>query len=138
MHIRKSKTSGKRRTTTRYLTPECIEALDAIRPKNGYDVEDFVFTERLEDGQVKPISRRTISKRIKQAARHAGIKGWNEFSSHGFRTGMAKHLYKQNCSIAQICCAGDWSTTTTVLAYVSDGNAEESVVRQFMPDRIAA
>ena len=136
LHVRKSKTSGKRRTQSRYLTPECMEALDAIRPKGGYDPEDFVFTERTKNGQVQPISRRTVTKRIKQACRHAKIKGWYEFSSHSMRVGQCQNLYAQKCSIAQIACSGDWSTTGTILAYVSDGNPEQSVVRQCMPDRV--
>ena len=143
LFVRYSKTSGKRRTRNRYLTPECVEALNAIRPKDGYDPDDYVFTERKENGNVKPICRRTITKRIKAAAQHAGIRGWQEYSSHSFRVGGAMHLYHgdgngNKATLAEIADCGDWTTTETILGYVRAGNREKSAVKRLMSGRIAA
>ena len=72
LHIRKNKISGRRKTRNRPISAECIEALSVIRPKDGYNPEDYVFSERHENGKLKSICVRTISKRLKNAAKHAG------------------------------------------------------------------
>ena len=136
LHVVKNKISGKRRTRTRYLTVECVEALNAIRPKD-YNPEDFVFTERTVDGEIKNLCVKTIGNRLKQAARHSGIRGWQEYSSHSFRVGGAMHLYNNGATLAQIMDAGDWTTTETVMGYIRAGNREESVVKRLMSGRIA-
>ena len=137
LHVVKNKISGKRRTRTRYLTQETIKSLISIRPKD-YDPEDYVFTERTVDGEIKNLCVKTIGNRLKQAARHSGIRGWDEYSSHSFRVGGAMHLYNSGATLAQLMDAGDWSTTETILGYVRAGNREHSVVKQLMSGRIAA
>ena len=137
LHVTKNKISGKRRTRIRYLTVECVEALNAIRP-GECNSEDHVFTERTKDGNIKKMCVKTIGNRLKQAARHSGIRGWEEYSSHSFRVGGAMHLYNNGATLAQIMDAGDWTTTETVMGYIRAGNREESVVKRLMSGRIAA
>ncbi len=72
LHIRKNKISGRRKTRNRPISAECIEALSVIRPKDGYNPEDYVFSERHENGKLKSICVRTISKRLKNAAKPSG------------------------------------------------------------------
>ena len=148
LFIRKSKTSGKRRTRNRYLTAETVEALNALKPKGAYDPEDFVFTERQKDGKVEPICGRTITNRIRASAKHAGIQGCDEFSSHSFRVGGAMHLYtgggsggaegvnQKGATLAEIMDAGDWHSSETVLGYIRAGNREQSAVKRLMSGRI--
>ena len=138
LYIRKTKTSAKRRTRNRYLLPETVEALNALKPKEGYDPEDFVFTARQRDGKIRPLCRRTVSKRIKAACRHAGIRCWDEFSSHSFRVGGAMHLYNNGATLAEIMDAGDWHSSETVLGYIRAGDREQSAVKRLMSHRIAA
>ena len=137
LHVRKSKTSSKRRTHIRELSLEVIEALNALlqlaQSREGFDSEDYIFTER----SGKHITRRTVSTRIKAAARHAGIKGWDEFSSHSFRAGCAQHLFNNlNVSVEKIAVVGDWASHEVVLSYVANSSKKHNVMRMYMTDPI--
>ena len=148
LHVTKNKISGKRRTRNRYLTAETVEALNALKPKGGeYNPEDYVFSERTKDGKIKKLCVKTIGNRLKQAARHAGIKGWDEYSSHAHRVGGAMHLYtgsgsggvnQKGATLAEIMDAGDWGSPEVVLGYIRAGNREHSAVKRLMSGRIAA
>ena len=135
LHVRKSKTSAKRRTRNRYLRKETMEALGAIRPAE-YDPEAYVFAWKHPDGSLRPITRKSISIRLKKAAKQAGIEGWERFSSHSFRVGGAQFLSSQGASDLQIADAGDWGSTIMVLQYVRAGDREQSAIKRFMPESI--
>lgn len=130
LHIRKNKISGKRRTKNRQISPECAEALLAIRP-DEYEEKDFIFS--VGDGAT-PLCRHSITKRLKAACKHAGFPDWNEYTSHSFRVSGAMWLSSQNASAQQIADAGDWANLETVLSYVR-GNGD-SAVRRFMPEHM--
>ena len=138
LHVPKTKMSSKRRTRIRELPPEVMEALNVLlqpaQSREGFNIKAYVFTERSGN----QITRQTVSKRIKAAAKHAGIEGWDEFSSHSFRSGCAQHLFNNlNVSIEKIAIAGDWTSPEVVMGYVANSSPKHNVMRMYMTQRIA-
>ena len=79
--------------------PAAVEALLAIRPEEAViDASTPVF--RLHPD--------TIRRRLQQAARAAGLPGWQEITGHSGRVGMAQDLSSAGFALPELMTAGRW------------------------------
>ena len=83
------------------------------------------------DRRIVPLSRSQIAKRVKQAAKDAGIEG---ISTHSARVGMTRDLVASGASIPQIQNAGGWRSPTMPAHYARRETAEEGVVAKLYPE----
>ena len=74
-----------------------------------------------------------ISKRIKQAARAAGL--GNGFSGHSPRIGMARDLARAGTEMTSLMNAGRWSSTKMPALYTRNETAGRGAVAQFYNDQ---
>lgn len=114
--IRRSKTdqTGEGRTVT-YMTPAAMDDLDGLARFGGRDPERRVW----------PVSDRTISRPIDQAARGAGLGGG--YSGHSGRVGMAMRMTRAGAPIATVMRQGRWSTERMVARYTRNESAGEAL-----------
>ena len=79
------------------ITPVAMQALDAIRPAGVGSVEK-VF--RLSESQ--------IARRVKVIAKAGGLTGWEFFSGHSGRVGMARRMAQNGAPTHEIERQGRW------------------------------
>lgn len=106
--VRRSKTDADPRTV--YLTPIAMCDLDAIRPEDPLG-SDSVFG----------LSAASISRRIKAAARAAGLGAG--YSGHSGRVGMARRMAAAGAPTHEIMAQGRWKTPGMVTSYTRSENA---------------
>ena len=115
--IVRSKTDPEGAGAVAFLSHQTMEALESIR--NGATETDSVLGLRPNQ----------ISKRIKQAARSAGLgKG---FSGHSPRIGMARDLARTGTELTSLMTAGRWSSTKMPALYTRNETAGRGAVAQF-------
>ena len=123
VNIRRSKTDQDGAGTMRYLAPETVECLDALRTlTNGKD-DDPMF--RLSDSQ--------ICRRIKAAAIAAGLVG--AYSGHSPRVGMAVDLARAGFGLPMLLEAGRWRSERTAMRYVEAVVSNRGAVSQWYAGR---
>ena len=119
--IRRSKTDPEGEGAIAYISCLTMKPLNAIR--NG----------ATESGSVFGLRPNQISKRIKQAARAAGM--GNGFSGHSPRIGMARDLARAGTELTSLMNAGRWSTTKMPALYTRNETAGRGAVAQFYNGR---
>ena len=119
--IRRSKTDPEGEGAVAFLSPHTMKSLDAVR--NGATDSDRVIGLRPNQ----------ISKRIKQAARAAGL--GNGFSGHSPRIGMARDLARAGAELTNLMNAGRWSSTKMPALYTRNESAGRGAVAQFYDAR---
>ena len=116
--IERSKTDQEGETAVVYLSPQAVEDLQAIQPPNP-DPDVKVFG----------LGDHSINRRIRAAARHAGL--GDGFSGHSPRIGMAQDLSNANFESTPIMTAGRWKTIRMVAHYTKKAEAARGAVAQF-------
>ena len=119
--IRRSKTDPEGEGSIAFLSCDTMESLNAMR--NGATDSDSVIGLRPNQ----------ISKRIKQAARAAGL--GNGFSGHSPRIGMARDLARAGTELTSLMNAGRWSSTKMPALYTRNETAGRGAVAQFYKSR---
>ena len=119
--IRRSKTDPEGEGAIAFISCLTMKSLNAIR--NGATDSDSVIGLRPNQ----------ISKRIKQAARAAGL--GNGFSGHSPRIGMARDLARAGTELTSLMNAGRWSSTKMPALYTRNETAGRGAVAQFYNGR---
>ena len=119
--IPRSKTDQQGEGATVLLGPDARAALAAIRPA------PCPPDARLFGG----LSARAIARRIRAAARHAGILNWRRFSGHSPRVGMAQDLHGAGLDDTSIALAGRWADVRTVKGYLRGIRARNGAVARY-------
>ena len=109
--VRRSKTDASPRTV--YLTPVAMVHLDAVRLEDA-DGSDSVFG----------LSESSISRRVKAAARTAGLGAG--YSGHSGRVGMARRMARAGAPTHEIMAQGRWKSAGMVADYTRAENAERA------------
>ena len=113
--IRRSKTDQTGESRIVAVTPAAMDDLDGLARFGGRDPERRVW----------PVSDRTISRRIDQAARDAGL--GDGYSRHSGRVGMAMRMTRAGAPIATVMRQGRWSTERMVARYTRSEAASEAL-----------
>ena len=116
--IRRSKTDPEGVGADQFLGPQTCQDLLAIRPE-GARASDLVFA----------FNDRTISRRIRAAALHAGA--GDGFSGHSCRIGMAQDLEERGASMSALMNAGRWKTPRMPSQYTRKQQAARGPVAQY-------
>ena len=110
IQIAESKGDQEAEGTVLYLGPATIEALLAILPE-----------EAVVDGStpVFGLHPDTIRRRLQQAARAAGLPGWQDVTGHSGRVGMAQDLSAAGFALPELMTAGRWKSPRMPARYPS-------------------
>ena len=115
--LRRSKTDPEGEGAVLFLSAQTMSALEPIRRRAT--PADSVFG----------LSRNQISRRIKQAARAAGL--GEGFSGHSPRVGMACDLARAGIELPRLMNAGRWRTPTMPAHYTRNETAARGAVAEF-------
>ena len=119
--IRRSKTDPEGAGSIVFLSSTTMARLAAIR--NGGSPSDRVFG----------LGRNQLAKRIKQAARDAGL--GEGFSGHSPRVGMARDLASAGIELPSLMTAGRWRSPDMPALYIRNETAGKGAVAQFYAGR---
>ena len=120
LHVLRSKTDQTAEGAVLYLGPTAVDALLAIRPQEAViDPGASVFG----------LSARQISRRIKAAAKTAGLGGG--FSGHSPRVGMAQDLSAAGAELPELMTAGRWDSPTMPARYTEGQAAGRGAVARY-------
>ena len=119
--IRRSKTDPEGEGAIAFLSAPTMVRLAAIR--NGAAAEASVFG----------LCRNQMTKRIKQAARAAGLGAG--FSGHSPRVGMARDLARAGVELPRLMTAGRWRSPNMPALYTRNETAGKGAVAEFYGDR---
>ena len=119
--IRRSKTDQEGRGAVVFLSGPTMAALAVIR--NGAGPGASLFG----------LHRNQMAKRIKQAARAAGL--GEGFSGHSPRVGMARDLARAGVELPSLMTAGRWRSPEMPALYTRNETAGRGAVAQFYGDR---
>ena len=100
------------------ITPAAMNALDAIRP-DGVDSTQKVFG----------LSESQIARRVKAAARAAGLADWEFFSGHSGRVGMARRMAQNGAPTHEIERQGRWKQGGGMVGRYTRGESAGSALR---------
>lgn len=120
IYIRRSKTDQTANGAYVSVSPSASKALQQIKPPDA-DPEQLVFD----------MSASTVARRLKAAARHAGINADN-ISTHSPRVGMAQDLAASGFDTAAIMVAGRWSTPAMVALYTRRLTAADTPIAKHL------
>lgn len=123
IRIRRSKTDQDALGAVVPISQFASQALERIKPP-GADPEDRVFN----------LSSGTVNRRLKAAARHAGIDAAN-ISTHSPRVGMAQDLAASGTDTAAIMVAGRWSSPAMVAHYTRRLTAADTAIAKHLQTR---
>ena len=113
--VRRSKTDPEGEGKVLWISPDTMDALDAIRGEGGGDT-DPVFG----------LAGQQISRRIAAACETAGL--GRGFSGHSLRVGAAQALAGANISLAAIMVNGRWQSSRMPARYTSNAAAAQSAM----------
>ena len=120
--IRRSKTDQQGEGAVQFIGEEAAADLKAIRPTRGS-----------RDGTARRVfglrSGRSISNRIRAAAKAAGLEG--DFSGHSPRIGMAQDLAEAGASTTDLMVVGRWTSHRMPARYSKAMAAGRSAVSRF-------
>ena len=119
--IRRSKTDPEGAGAIVFLSAPTMKRLAAVR--NGSDLSDRVFG----------LGRNQLAKRVKQAARAAGL--GEGFSGHSPRVGMARDLARAGIELPGLMTAGRWRSPDMPALYIRNETAGKGAVAQFYAGR---
>lgn len=115
--IRRSKTDPDGEGATAFLSAATMQALTLIRDTAA------------DGARVFDLGPNQIAKRIKQAARTAGL--GEGFSGHSPRVGMARDLVRAGVELPGLMTAGRWRTPAMPAHYARNETAGRGAVAQF-------
>ena len=119
--IRKSKTDQTGQGQVQFIGPDAVKALKNLK-------ETKPFHSGPEDSVIG-LTGHTISRRLGEAARYAGLDG--NFSGHSPRVGMAVDLTTAGFELPALMAVGRWSTSQMVARYTRNQAASKSAVAQY-------
>ena len=100
------------------ITPAAMRALDAIRPADaGGEVKVFGLSES------------QIARRVKAAAKAAGLADWEFFSGHSGRVGMARRMAQNGAPTHEIERQGRWKQGGGMVGRYTRGESAGSALR---------
>ena len=114
----RSKTDAEAQGAVVAITPVAMEALDAIRPA-GVGGSQKVFS----------LSESQIARRVKAAARAAGLADWELFSGHSGRVGMARRMAQNGAPTHEIERQGRWKQGGGMVGRYTRGESAGSALR---------
>ena len=120
LFIRRSKTDPEGEGSIVYISAPTLALLASLRV--GAASGDSVFG----------LHRNQMSKRIKQAARAAGLE--EGFSGHSPRVGMARDLARTGIELPSLMNAGRWRSPNMPALYTRNETAGKGAVAQFYSD----
>ena len=123
IYIRRSKTDQTATGAYVSVSPSASKALQQIKPPDA-DPDALVFN----------MSPSTANRRLKAAARHAGINADN-ISTHSPRVGMAQDLAAAGYDMAAIMNAGRWHTPAMVAHYTRRLTAAHTPIAKHLQTR---
>ena len=115
--IRRSKTDSEGEGAVAFLSARTMEALGLIRGETG------------DTGSVFGLRPNQMSRRIKQAARTAGL--GEGFSGHSPRVGMARDLARAGIELPSLMNAGRWRTPSMPAHYTRNESAGRGAVARY-------
>ena len=115
--IRRSKTDREGAGALLFISAQTMSALKLVR-RQAADT-DLVFG----------LSRNQISRRIKQAARAAGM--GDGFSGHSPRVGMARDLARAGIELPRLMNAGRWRSAAMPAHYIRNETAGKGAVAEY-------
>ena len=114
----RSKTDAEAQGAVVAVTPAAMDALSAIRPAGvGGDVRVFGLSES------------QIARRVKATARAAGLAGWEFFSGHSGRVGMARRMAQNGAPTHEIERQGRWKHGGGMVGRYTRGESAGSALR---------
>ena len=120
LQVRRSKTDPGAEGVVLYIGQEAAAALWAIRPAAELlDLKSSVFG----------LSPRQLSRRVKAAARAAGL--GDGFTGHSGRVGMAQDLVKNGVELPALMTAGRWKSSTMPARYTERQSADRGAVARY-------
>ena len=114
----RSKTDAEAQGAVVAITPAAMRALDAIRPA-GVGGGQKVFG----------LSESQIARRVKAAARAAGLADWEFFSGHSGRVGMARRMAQNGAPTHEIERQGRWKQGGGMVGRYTRGESAGSALR---------
>ena len=122
IRIPESKTDQEAEGVVLYLGPAAFEALLAIRPEEAViDAVTPVFS----------LHPDTIRRRLRQAARAAGLPGWRDIRGHSGRVGMAQDLSAAGFALPELMTAGRWKSPRMPARYTERQEAGRGAVARY-------
>ena len=115
--IRQSKTDPDGEGTVVYLSKTTMGYLKCFR--DGVSEKDGIFE----------LDRNSISRRIKEAARAAGL--GDGFSGHSPRVGMARDLARAGFTLPELMQAGRWKSPRMLALYIREEAAGQGAVAKY-------
>ena len=100
------------------ITPVAMNALDAIRPVGAAGNE-----------KVFGLSESQIARRVKAVAKAAGLTGWEFFSGHSGRVGMARRMAQNGAPTHEIERQGRWKQGGGMVGRYTRGESAGSALR---------
>jgi len=122
LHVRHSKTDQEGAGAVLYLTKETAVRLMGMR-------SDLDAEPALADSLFR-MSGRTISRRIANAARRAGLEG--HYSGHSPRIGTTIELAAKGCDLPALMTAGRWSSPSMPARYTRGEAAGRGAVARYL------
>ena len=122
IRVQESKTDQEGEGTVLYLGPAAVEDLLAIRP------EEAVIDGAMEVFGMHPD---TIRRRVRRAARAAGLPEWESVSGHSGRVGMAQDLSAAGFGLPELMTAGRWRSPRMPARYTERQAAGRGAVAQY-------
>lgn len=128
IHVRRSKTNPDGgEPDVRFVVGPEADALRCLRNETGGDRHP----DRLVFGG---LTGATLSRRLAQAARHAGI--GKRVSGHSGRIGLAVELTVRGASTHEVMHAGNWKSPAMVAHYSAAARAAMGAVARYMGDAL--
>ena len=114
----RSKTDAEAQGAVVAITPATMRALDAIRPAGVSS-----------GGKVFGLSESQIARRVKAVAKAAGLAGWESFSGHSGRVGMARRMAQNGAPTHEIERQGRWKQGGGMVGRYTRGESAGSALR---------
>ena len=123
IRVRRSKTNPDGRPDLRFLKDRCAEAVLRLRAERG-------GAERPRERVFGGLRGESIAKRLRAAARAAGIEG--RITGHSGRVGLAAELTARGAPLQAVMLAGNWKSPTMVAHYSAAARAERGAVAKYL------
>ena len=121
LRIRRSKTDADGEGAVAFLSMQTMESLDAIQGMGS------------REGSVFGLMPNTISTRIKESARAAGL--GEGYSGHSPRVGMARDLARAGTELTRLMTAGRWRSPRMPALYTRNETVARGAVAQYYGSR---
>ena len=123
IRARRSKTNPDGKPDMRFLKGRCAEAVLSLRAVRGE-------AGRPEGRVFGGLTGESIAKRLRAAARAAGIKG--RITGHSGRVGLAAELTARGAPAQAVMLAGNWKSPAMVAHYSAAVRAERGAVAKYL------